>query len=230
MEDLQELQQILDIQFNDPNLLLQAVTHASYLNENQGETESDNERLEFLGDAVLDFVVGAYLYHHYPNMTEGEMTPVRAAIVRTQSLAQFARKIKLGRYLRLGYGEEENGGRNRNPILCGAFEAVMGAMYLDSGLDAVMQRMDPLIAPALETVLAKGLHKDAKSEFQVWAQGALNITPHYETVAESGPDHAKEFTVVVKINDEAWGAGVGSSKQAAAQLAAEEALVRIQED
>ncbi|MFQ5399476.1 MAG: ribonuclease III [Anaerolineae bacterium] len=218
----------LGVRFNDYSLLSRALTHRSYLNENPGAALEDNERLEFLGDAVLDFVVGAYLYHHFPEMDEGGLTSLRAALVRAKTLAAFARDLEIGRYLRLGYGEAESGGRERTPILCAAFEAVIGAIYLDQGLDAAQSLTEKLVAPTLVKILDGSLHKDAKSEFQVWAQARFNITPRYQVVATEGPDHAKTFTVQVLIANDVWGEGSGRSKQAAAQAAASVALSRTE--
>jgi ribonuclease-3 len=229
MDDIFELEHKLGIQFNDYSLISRALTHRSYLNENPGSILEDNERLEFLGDAVLDFVVGAYLYHRFPEMDEGELTSLRAALVRTKTLAQFALRWELDRFVRLGYGEAESGGRKRTPILCAAFEAVIGAIYLDQGLDKVNALTRSLIAPALIEIIDASLHKDAKSEFQVWAQARYNITPRYEVVSTSGPDHAKTFIVQAVIGDESWGKGHGRSKQMAAQAAASMALTKAEE-
>ena len=228
MDDLLELSDRLGVDFSDFSLLSRALTHRSYLNENPAAALDDNERLEFLGDAVIDFIVAAYLYHRFPEMDEGELTSLRAALVRAETLARFARSIDLGRYLRLGYGEEENGGRERTPLLCASFEAVVGAIYLDRGLDTTRRFVEPLIGPALDHIRAESLHKDAKSEFQVWAQGRFNITPHYEMVASEGPDHARTFTVRVLVGRDVWGEGRGRNKQAAAQAAAAEALQRAE--
>lgn len=227
--DLTQLEKNLDITFRDYSLLTRALTHRSYVNEHPEDVLEDNERLEFLGDAVLDFVVGAYLYHAYPEMDEGELTSLRAALVRAKTLAEFARALDIGTYLRLGYGEAENGGRERTPLLCATFEAVIGAMYLDQGLSVVRTLLDKLVVPALAQIMADSLHKDAKSEFQVWAQAQFNITPHYAVVATSGPDHAKEFTVQVMLEKTAWGTGNGRSKQKAAQAAAREAMLRAEQ-
>lgn len=229
MSNLDELTNILGVEFDQPALLRQALTHRSYINEDPDE-QFDNERLEFLGDAVLDFLVGNYLFRRFPQMREGEMTPLRAAIVRTDSLASFARELEFGRFLRLGIGEDESGGRNKTATLCAAFEAVVGAMYLDQGLDTVQPFIERLIEPALEIVLEQSLHIDAKSEFQVWAQGAFNITPHYVVTAAEGPDHQKTFTMQVMVGDAVWGEGRGSSKQRAAQAAAAVALKRASGD
>ena len=152
----------------------------------------DNERLEFLGDAVIDFVVAGFLYHRFPEMDEGELTALRAALVRAETLAGFARQIDLGQHLRLGLGEEDNGGRERVPLLCATFEAVAGAIYLDRGLDEARRFIEPLVRPALEAIRAGDLHKDAKSEFQVWAQARLDV------YKRQGIDRLKEIVPVWK--------------------------------
>ncbi len=224
MEDLFSLEEQLQVEFYDYDLLRCALTHRSFLNENPNAGAKDNERLEFLGDAVLDFVVGSYLYQRFPEMDEGELTSLRAALVRARTLADFARELELGVYLRLGYGEAENGGRERTPTLCAAFEAVVGAIYLDQGVDAVTPLVERLVAPALDHILAESLHKDAKSEFQVWAQGKFNVTPRYHVISTEGPDHAKLFTVQARLGEQVWGAGRGRSKQEAAQVAALQAM------
>lgn len=228
MDDLLALEECLGVDFADNTLLRRALTHRSYLNENPDRQLQDNERLEFLGDAVLDFVVGAYLYQRYSQMDEGGLTALRAALVRTKTLAGFARQLKLDHYLLLGHGEEESGGRERAPTLCAAFEAVIGAIYVDKGLDAVQPLVERLVDPALDRIMAKSLHKDAKSEFQVWAQAEFNVTPHYEVLAEEGPDHEKTFTVQVLVGQEVWGVGKGRSKQTAAQAAAKVALLKTE--
>jgi ribonuclease-3 len=226
MDEIGALENQLGFTFHDYSLLSRALTHRSYLNENPDMALEDNERLEFLGDAVLDFVVGAYLYHRFPEMDEGELTSLRAALVRAETLADFARRLEIGRSLRLGYGEAETGGRDRTPILCAAFEAIVGAIYLDQGVEPVRALVEPLIGPALTNIRARSLHKDAKSEFQVWAQRYFNITPRYKVVDSEGPDHARTFTVQVQVGQQTWGEGSGRSKQAAEQAAATAALVK----
>lgn len=228
MDDIFQLEEKLHIQFNDYSLISRALTHRSYLNENPDSILEDNERLEFLGDAVLDFVVGAYLYHRFPEVDEGELTSLRAALVRTKTLAEFAKLWDLGSCIRLGFGEAASGGRERAPILCAAFEAVIGAIYLDLGLDQVSKLTKPLIEPALIKIMDDSLHKDAKSELQVWAQARYNITPKYQVVSATGPDHAKVFTVQAVIGTEVWGEGTGRSKQRGAQAAADAALKKAE--
>ncbi|MBK6710883.1 MAG: ribonuclease III [Candidatus Promineifilaceae bacterium] len=228
-DSLPALEAIIGLKFTDYSLLTRALTHRSYLNENSNQVLEDNERLEFLGDAVLDFVVGAYLYNRLPEVDEGELTSLRAALVRANTLASFARQWELGRFLRLGFGEAESGGRERTPILCATFEAVIGAIYLDKGLPTTRELVEKLIAPTLITILDESLHKDAKSEFQVWAQARYNITPHYEVTATTGPDHAKVFMVAVMVGDKSWGEGQGRSKQTAAQAAARVAMAAAEQ-
>ena len=228
MSELKRVQARLGMQFKDLSLLQRALTHRSYLNEHPEHALEDNERLEFLGDAVLDFVAGAYLYHRFPEMDEGRLTRLRAGLVRTETLAHFARDFDLGNALMLGRGESESGGRKRAKNLCGAFEALIGAYYLDQGMEAARGFVEPLFEPAVEDILDRSADKDAKSLFQEWGQALLGETPNYRTVASEGPDHAKEFMVEVVIGDTVFGIGVGHSKQTAAQAAAQNALEAIE--
>lgn len=228
MSDLIKIQARLGVEFRDLSLLQRALTHRSYLNEHPEHALEDNERLEFLGDAVLDFVAGAWLYHRFPEMDEGRLTRLRAGLVRTETLAAFARRYKLGEALLLGRGEDESGGRKRQKNLCGAFEALVGALYLDQGMEAVSALVEPLFGPALTDILDRAADKDAKSQFQEWSQAALGLTPIYRTVATQGPDHAKEFTVAVMLGGTECGRGIGPSKQLAAQAAARRALDAVE--
>lgn len=224
---METLQRELGITFNDANLLQTALTHRSYLNEVPNPTLHDNERLEFLGDAVLDFITGEYLYHHFPNIREGELTSLRSALVRTEMLADFASRINLGEFLFMGKGEEETGGRKRPAILCGAFEALIGALYLDRGIEAVRKVVIPFVESEIDTILRTKSRHDAKSKFQEVAQSIYKITPRYKTISEEGPDHDKTFTIAVYLNETEYGRGKGSNKQRAAQAAAHAALDRI---
>jgi ribonuclease-3 len=230
MIDLTEIEQALNLTFSDKALLQRALTHRSYINENPDHPLEDNERLEFLGDAVLDFITGEYLYHHFPEMAEGYLTNLRSALVRTETLAQFATALHLGDHLFLGRGEEEGGGRKRRAILCDAFEALVGALYLEQGIDFTRQFVLQLIEPALEDVLNLDTQKDAKSRLQEVAQSHYQMTPTYRTVKEEGPDHAKEFTVEALIGNKSYGRGTGFSKQAAAQAAAQRALENFERE
>ena len=221
--DFNQLQARLGLQFHNPALLEQALTHSSYRNENPG-CKADNERLEFLGDAVLDLVTARYLYTHHPALDEGDLTRLRAALVRTEQLAEVARSFELGEALRVGRGEAETGGRARDTLLCCAFEAILGALYLDSGEAAVCAWLEPQLAKQSAIILAGQEHLDSKSELQEWAQANGGNTPVYTTIDEQGPDHAKQFTVQVLIGGKPHGTGSGRSKQAAAQAAAQAAL------
>lgn len=218
-----DLAQRLGLPFSNLGLLARALTHRSYLNENHHVLE-DNERLEFLGDAVLDFIVGSWVYHHFPEMPEGELTKIRSALVRTDTLAAFARHLNLGSALRLGKGELVSGGRQRDTLLCAVFEAVVGALYLDAGIQAVQQFIEPLIESMRDRVLNRAEIYDPKSAFQEWAQSQKLGTPRYHTIEASGPDHAKTFIVEVQINGKTYGRGNGPSKHIAAQMAAQSAL------
>lgn len=214
-------------QFNLPinNMLLlsRALTHRSYLNEHP-EAIEDNERLEFLGDAVLDFVVGAWLYHHFPEMQEGGLTRLRSALVRTEQLAEFARHLNLGQAMRLGRGELRGGGRKRQALLCGTFEALVGAIYVDGGIETARQFIEPMLEPAVEQVIARHDDQDPKSLLQEMMQSHGYGSPQYDVVGSSGPEHEKVFEVVVLINGQAHGRGFGPSKQTATKAAALQAL------
>lgn len=218
-----ELAQRLGLQFSDYLLLSRALTHRSYLNEHP-EAIEDNERLEFLGDAVLDFLVGAWLYNRFPEMAEGALTRLRSALVRTETLADFAEAIDLGPAMLLGRGEAESGGRERPALLCATFEALVGALYLDQGIDAVMPFVEPLLDAVADQMLHSERNQDPKSELQEWTQSRGLGAPTYHTVAATGPDHAKIFDVEVVINGSVRGRGTGNSKQAAAKGAAREAI------
>ncbi len=226
--DVAGLQARLALTFHDEDLLTQAMTHRSYANENEGDI-LDNERLEFLGDAVLNFLTGDMLYRRYPDSSEGRLTRLRSALVRTEALKDLAVECELGETLRMGKGEENSGGRERSSNLCAAFEALVGALYLDQGLDAVREFVIPKLDVQLERVLRESLHRDARTLLQEWSQGHHGVTPTYRTVEESGPDHHKEFVVEVSIEEDTAGRGVGRSKRTAAQAAARDALRIIRE-
>lgn len=222
-ESPQEIAKRLNLPFKDWLLLSRALTHRSYLNEHP-EALEDNERLEFLGDAVLDFIVGAWLYNRYPEMPEGDLTRMRSALVYTEQLAEYGRQINIGNALRLGRGEIVGGGGERAPILCDAFEAVIGALYVDAGIQAVWNFMEPFLEEAAEEAFINRRMDDPKSLFQEWAQAQGLPTPYYSTCSVIGPDHSKVFELVVEIDSKVYGRGVGHSKQAAAKAAAQDAL------
>lgn len=210
--------------FRDTTLLWRALTHTSYWNENPGAGPGNNERLEFLGDAVGDFVAAEFLYQRFPDWQEGQLTDWRANLVRTESLGAFAARIELGQHLRLGRGEERSGGRTRVSLLADAFEALLGALYLDQGLEVVRRFLQPFLESQIGTLLAQARLRDAKSRLQEWTQASMHAPPTYITVRELGPDHAKQFTVHVLIQGQVVGEGTGHSKQAAEQAAAQAAL------
>lgn len=224
VESASELSRRLNLSFSNLSLLTRALTHRSYVNENPSASE-DNERLEFLGDAVLDFIVGAWVYNHFPEMPEGDLTKMRSALVRNDQLAEFSRRLELGNALRLGRGEFITGGSHRDAQLGSTFEAVIGAVYLDSGLGAVEAFVNPLLEEARDSILTK-IH-DPKSQLQEWVQARKMPAPHYHTVSMSGPDHAKVFEVEVLVNDTAVGRGSGSSKHTAQHAAASDALKNL---
>jgi ribonuclease-3 len=216
----------LGIPFRDILLLSRALTHRSYLNEHP-EALEDNERLEFLGDAVLDFLVGAWLYNHFPEMAEGELTRLRSALVRTEQLAEFARKIDLGNAMRLGRGEAAAGGGNRPALLCGTFEALIGALYLDLGMDEVRAFLETILKETTDDILLTRKEQDPKSIFQEWAQSQGFGPPNYRTVSTSGPDHNRLFEVEVWVGEKRYGFGKGHSKQAATKAAAKDAIITL---
>lgn len=217
------LEKILDIHFQDPTLLKLALTHRSYIYETVGEGQSSNERLEFLGDSILALISADFLYHAFPLLSEGELTDVRAVLVRTETLANFAREIHLGNYLFMGKGEQQTGGGQR--VLASAFEAILGAIYLDQGLEATQRFLIPRLEPLAQNIVAKRLFKDNKSRFQELAQAHDGITPSYRLVSQEGPSHKREFTVEVLLGDQVAGRGHGRNKQTAEQEAAHGALV-----
>lgn len=230
IESPQAFARRLGLEFTQISLLTRALTHRSFLNEHPDETLEDNERLEFLGDAVLDFLVGAWLYKRFPEMREGDMTRLRAALVCTEQLAGFANQLQFGKALRLGRGEGEGGGRQRRALLCATFEAVVGALYLDSGLDAVNRFIEPLLAEAVNEILLTNSDQDPKSLLQERVQAMGFGPPVYQTVLTSGPEHMKSFQVEVKIGGSVYGRGDGPSKQSAAKAAARAALERLEQE
>jgi ribonuclease-3 len=215
------------LEFEDWTLLRTALTHRSYLNEHPDLDWEDNERLEYLGDAVLDFLLAEYLFNYLPHASEGDLTALRAALVRRETLAAFAQELGLGQAMFMGHGEVETGGRERLATLCAAFEALVCALYLDQGLAAVRGFVLPLVERELAAAQIEVADKDPKSRLQELAQARLGVTPRYRTVGATGPDHAKTFTVEVTIGATVCGTGEGPSKQTAAQRAALDALTQL---
>lgn len=226
MTTITTLQERAGFQFEDESLLQRALTHRSYLNEHPDVT-LDNERLEFLGDAVLAFLIASMLYNRFPEMQEGQLTRLRSSLVRTEQLAAFAQQWELGSVMHLGKGEIKGGGQTRLPLLCDAFEAVVGAIYLDQGITKTREFVEKLFWPvALEMVHEQAL-VDSKSFLQEWVQEHFNQTPYYVTTGATGPDHEKMFTVEMRLGEETHGVGTGNTKQAAEQEAAKKALKKF---
>jgi len=224
LNDLASLQSALHLSFRDPFVLQQALVHRSYINESPDSPLASNERLEFLGDAVLGFVVAEEIFQRFPDLAEGELTKLRSALVRGETLSRIALSLGLGDYLYLGHGEEESGGRQRPRNLSCAMEAVIGAVLVDSGLDAARGFILRLLEEDLERAIEEKLVADCKSRLQQIIQSERRMTPVYRTVEEVGPDHAKTFTVEVMAGDATLGRGTGRSKRAAEMEAAREAL------
>ncbi len=223
--NLEKVQKLLGSVFDDKMHLLTAITHRSYLNENRDATQDHNERLEFLGDAVLELVITDFLFQKYPEKPEGELTAVRAALVNTVSLADASTKLGVNEYLLMSKGEAEDTGRARQYILANVFEALIGALYMDQGYDAAKEFIAAHLFPKTEQIVEKRLWQDSKSRFQEVAQEQVGITPSYETLAQVGPDHDRVFTVGVFLKDEKVAEGNGRAKQEAEQDAAEKAIV-----
>jgi len=223
--DFSQLEKKLNIFFTQPALLKQAFCHRSYLNENPSFCSEHNERLEFLGDAVLELIVTEYLFKNYNN-PEGEMTNWRAALVNAQMLANIAKKLGFEEFLLLSQGEARDTGKARQYILANTFEAFLGALYLDQGLEQCRQFIyEHLVMKELPRVLEEGLYRDAKSYFQEMAQEKVKITPTYRVLKEWGPDHAKNFVVGVYLGNELVAQGQGLSKQEAEERAAQNGLL-----
>lgn len=222
-KDFPALAKDLGIEFNNISLLTQALVHRSYLNEHRDFPLDHNERLEFLGDAVLELVVTEYLYLNYPN-PEGELTNWRASLVNANMLAELAKECGLEPYLHLSKGEAKDTGKARAYILANAFEAVIGSIYLDLGWDASKSFITKRLLSKLDYILEHKLYMDPKSKFQEIAQERLGVTPTYVVVGETGPDHQKEFEVAAQLNGETVGTGKGTSKQEAQVQAAQNAL------
>ena len=230
MPDIDALQKILGVTFNKPSLLEQALVHSSYINENPTYTSGHNERLEFFGDAVLDFIVAEKLYQEFPDLSEGKMTKLRASLVRRDTLARVARDIKLGDYLYMGKGEESSGGRNKTPNLAGALEAIIAAVYLDQGMAAAGNMVMELLVEEWKKISRQNIYVDYKSKLQELVQSRFQMTPAYRLVSEEGPDHDKSFVVEVMVNAKVLGSGTGKSKKLAETEAARLALERLGAD
>lgn len=226
-KEFDELENLLGVTFKDKKLLEQAFYHRSYLNEVRIDLES-NERLEFLGDSVLSLVVSYYLYTLREKDNEGELTNLRAYIVKTKSLAEAARKLNLGNFLHLSKGEEISGGRDNPQLLANTYEALLGAIFLDLGLNVVKKVINETLLSLFEKEVKQGPPKDAKSELQEVVQERLKRSPNYKILETKGPDHAKQFLVAVFIGGKEYGRGLGNNKQIAEEYAAKKALLTFQ--
>ncbi|MCA9673619.1 MAG: ribonuclease III [Kofleriaceae bacterium] len=225
-DDHERLEEVLGYRFRERGLLATALRHASWANEHPDDPAGDNERLEFLGDAVLDLVVGHQLMVRFPQLREGQLSVTRAQVVSESGLAAIAGTLGLGEWIKLGKGEDRSGGRHKASILADAFEAVVAAVYLDGGFPAVWELVSRLLEERLDKVEFKGFH-DHKTRLQEAAQAKLKTTPDYVVVAELGPDHDKRFIVEVVMVDKVWSRAIGRSKKEAEQLAAAEAAFRL---
>ncbi len=223
---LAELETGIGYSFRDKNKLLLSLTHSSYANEQKGRKKENNERVEFLGDAVLEITVSEYLYHRYPDYPEGKLTKVRSSLVCEYTLAICAREIRLGSYLLMSKGEDLTGGRERDSILCDAFEALIGGIYLDGGMEPASQFIHDHL---LNDVEEKTLFYDAKTILQEMVQSEENRVLEYVLIKESGPDHNKEFTVQARIDGKPYAAGSGRTKKSAEQKAAYETILMLRE-
>lgn len=225
---LMELEKIIGYQFNNTNNLKEAITHRSFANEHRNHQMKDNERLEFLGDAILDLIISKYLFDKYPVMPEGDLSKVRASIVCEGSLAKTARNIDLGAFILLGKGEEMTGGRTRNSILADAFEAVTGAIFVDGAFEDVVKFLQTTLIENVDSLSVEDLYTDYKTILQENIQKESMQPLHYEVVDEKGPDHDKDFYVAVYHGEVCLGKGIGKSKKEAEQQAAKTALKALE--
>lgn len=227
MNNIKEFEDRIGVSFVKKDNLIEALTHRSYLNEHK-DCPSHNERLEFLGDAVLELVVSDYLFHKYSNRPEGELTSFRSALVKTDSLADTAKSLEIGDVVLLSKGEEDTGGRTKNFILANTFEAIIGSIYIDQGYDVSKEFIYRFLISKLDDIVKNRLDIDSKTKIQEIAQAKYKVTPIYEVTNEQGPDHEKMFTVIVKVNNKVIGEGVGSSKQRAEEDAASKGIKSLE--
>ena len=216
----------MNIPIKNKNLLRTALTHRSYLNEHKSVT-THNERLEYLGDAVIELIVSEFLFKKFTNKPEGDLTAIRSAMVRTETLAKVATDLELGKKLRMSKGEEASGGKTNIALLANTFEAVIGALYLDQGFEVVASFLETHLFTQLNEIMEKALYKDFKSTLQEAVQASGKSTPEYKVIKEEGPDHNKIFTVEVTVDDKVLSQGKGKNKQTAQQQAAASALEKI---
>lgn len=224
MKNLAHFESKVGVSFTNKDLLTQAFVHRSYLNENTTLKMRHNERLEFLGDAVLELIITRYLFDTYPDTPEGQLTAYRSSLVRTESISDAARDLGMDEFLLLSKGEAKDTGKARAYILANTFEAFIGALYLDQGYDSAKGFVEKYLAPNIDTIVAKGLWRDAKSYAQEKAQELFSVTPSYEVLSEEGPDHDKVFSIAIFFGTKKITEGTGSSKQLAEQAAAQAAI------
>lgn len=222
-----ELESAIDYRFSDRGLLAEALTHRSFINEAGEQGARDNERLEFFGDAVIDFFLSHLLLERFPDSREGELTRIRASLVGEENLADLARRIDLGRHLKLGRGEQKSGGREKRSLLADAYEALVAALYLDGGATPVRRLVESHFGPLLEGGAAVSVARDCKTEFQELAQALRGTVPRYVHREPSGPDHERIFAVAAFIGEERFGEGAGKTKKEAEQAAARAGLDRL---
>ncbi len=229
MEQLERLEQILSYTFARQDLLDNALTHRSFINENQDLDLKDNERLEFLGDAVLDLCISDMLMRVFPDHTEGQLSKIRASIVNEATLAEMARSFQLGEFLLLGKGEEGSGGRSKPSILSDAFEAVIAAFYIDGGFNGTLEYISNLFEPYLLKWSNAPIYKDYKTTLQEFCQNRFKVVPKYQLIYETGPDHDKVFHIQLTVSDVLTATGIGKSKKDAEQQAARQAIEALKE-
>jgi len=225
--DSQDFQSIFHYDFRNPSLLKEAFTHKSYVNESLDRGMSDNERLEFLGDAVLDMVISDYLFEKMPKAREGELSKIKSTVVSEPTLADVARKINIGKFILLGKGEDLSQGRSKNSLLANTLEAIIAAVYLDGGLSEAKSWIDRAFAETIENILTHQVTFDYKTNFQEECQRLFEVLPEYRLARASGPDHSKNFEIELWVKDKLLGFGVGKSKKEAEQKAAKEGLNRL---
>ncbi len=223
-KDIEVLEDVLEYRFKDKKLLIEALTHKSF------KQSYDNERLEFLGDAVLDLIVGEYLFFKFKNSDEGKLSKIRASLVNEDGFDKLARSIDLGDYIYLSNAEENNGGRDKPSLLSNAFEAVIGAIYLEAGLQTVKEIAIKLLEKNYKDISLDSLFRDFKTTLQELTQARFGLTPEYKVIASRGPDHKKEFEIAVIIEEKEYARAVGKSKKIAQQEAAKQALELLKKD
>jgi ribonuclease III len=223
-----KLEKIIGVKFKDKNLLINALIHRSYINEVPKFPLPNNERLEFLGDAVLELIISTHLFEKFPDRPEGDLTSFRSAVVKTPSLAEAARGYSYGDFILMSGGEESTGGRTREHILANTFESILGALYLDQGYEAAKKFVEKSLFHKIDDIVENRLDIDNKSKFQEVVQEVLKVTPEYKLVEDEGPDHSKTFTMAVFVSEKEMGRGKGRSKQEAEQSAATEALKKME--